>query len=154
LFKRNQNTPESSYYFISSSRMLEPTSHRICGNVLLWFSILFCTISTFLSFVFLTSKCHIWGFSSDMKVDYATSYPISQKLEWLDRAHSNTRVIFSLHIFLTWLICQPSWMHHLNYTKILYFNFNLFSVHLIHIGYDPSDMELVNTEIRLQIYMK
>ena len=35
------------------------------------------------------------------------------------------------------------------------FNFNLFSVHLIHEGYDPSDMELVNTEIRLQIsYMK
>jgi len=34
-------------------------------------------------------------------------------------------------------------------------NFNLFSVHLIHTGYDPSDMELVNTEIRLQIsYMK
>jgi hypothetical protein len=32
-----------------------------------------------------------------------------------------------------------------------YFNFNLFSVHLIHEGYDPSDMELVNTEIRLQI---
>ena len=30
------------------------------------------------------------------------------------------------------------------------FNFNLFSVHLIHMGYDPSDMELVNTEIRLQ----
>jgi hypothetical protein len=32
-----------------------------------------------------------------------------------------------------------------------YFNFNLFNVHLIHMGYDPSDMELVNTEIRLQI---
>jgi hypothetical protein len=31
------------------------------------------------------------------------------------------------------------------------FNFNLFSVHLIHRGYDPSDMELVNTEIRSQI---
>jgi len=36
-----------------------------------------------------------------------------------------------------------------------YFNFNLFSVRMIHMGYDPSDMELVNTEIRLQIsYMK
>ena len=35
------------------------------------------------------------------------------------------------------------------------FNFNLSSVHLIHMGYDSSDMELVNTEIRLQIsYMK
>jgi len=35
------------------------------------------------------------------------------------------------------------------------FNFNLFSVHLIHRGLDPSDMELVNTEIRLQMsYMK
>jgi hypothetical protein len=35
------------------------------------------------------------------------------------------------------------------------FNFNLFSVHLINVGYDPSDMELVNTEIRLQIsYIK
>jgi len=35
------------------------------------------------------------------------------------------------------------------------FNFNLFSVYLVHMGYDPSDMELVNTEIRLQIsYMK
>jgi hypothetical protein len=33
----------------------------------------------------------------------------------------------------------------------LYFNFNLFNVCLIHRGYDPSDMELVNTEIRLQI---
>jgi hypothetical protein len=32
----------------------------------------------------------------------------------------------------------------------VYFNFNLFSVHLIHMGYDPSDMELVNTEIKLQ----
>jgi hypothetical protein len=33
--------------------------------------------------------------------------------------------------------------------------FNLFSIHLIHTGYDPSDMGLVNTEIRLQIsYMK
>jgi hypothetical protein len=31
------------------------------------------------------------------------------------------------------------------------FNFNLFSIHLIHEGYDPSDMELVNTEMRLQI---
>jgi hypothetical protein len=35
------------------------------------------------------------------------------------------------------------------------FNFNLFSVHVIHKGYDPSDMKLVNTEIRLQVsYMK
>ena len=35
------------------------------------------------------------------------------------------------------------------------FLFILFSVYLIHRGYDPSDMELVNTEIRLQIsYMK
>jgi hypothetical protein len=35
------------------------------------------------------------------------------------------------------------------------FKFNLFSVHLIREGNDPSDMELVNTEIRLQIsYMK
>jgi hypothetical protein len=34
-------------------------------------------------------------------------------------------------------------------------NLNLFSVHFIHMGYDPSDVELVNTEIRLQIsYMK
>jgi hypothetical protein len=73
----------------------------------------------FLPIVFLTSKCHIWNFFSDMKVDYATSYPISQKLDLMDIAHSNTRVIFSLHLFLTWLICQPSWMHHLNYTKIL-----------------------------------
>jgi hypothetical protein len=31
------------------------------------------------------------------------------------------------------------------------FNFNLFSVRLIHRGYDPSDMELVNTEINLQM---
>jgi len=29
--------------------------------------------------------------------------------------------------------------------------FNLFCVHLIHSGCDPSDMELVNIEIRLQI---
>jgi hypothetical protein len=28
----------------------------------------------------------------------------------------------------------------------LNFNFNLFCVHLIHRGYDPSDIELVNTE--------
>jgi len=35
------------------------------------------------------------------------------------------------------------------------FNFNLFSIRLIHRGYDQSDMELVNTEIRFQIsYMK
>jgi hypothetical protein len=27
-----------------------------------------------------------------------------------------------------------------------YFNFNLFCIRLIHSGYDPSDMELVNTE--------
>ena len=74
----------------------------------------------FLPIVFLTSKCHIWNFFSDVKVDYATSYPVSQKLDLMDIAHSNTRVIFSLHLFLTWLICQPSWMHHLNYTKILY----------------------------------
>jgi hypothetical protein len=33
--------------------------------------------------------------------------------------------------------------------------FNLFSIHLTHRGHDPLDMELVNTEIRLQIsYMK
>jgi len=39
--------------------------------------------------------------------------------------------------------------------NISVFNFNLCSVHLIHMGYDLSDMELVNTEIRLQIpYMK
>jgi hypothetical protein len=31
------------------------------------------------------------------------------------------------------------------------FNFNLFSVYLIHEGYDPLGMELVNTEMRLQI---
>jgi hypothetical protein len=31
------------------------------------------------------------------------------------------------------------------------FNFNLFSVCLIHRGCDPTDMELVNTEIKLQI---
>jgi len=31
------------------------------------------------------------------------------------------------------------------------FNFNLFCVHLMHRICDPSDMELVNTEIRLQI---
>jgi len=43
----------------------------------------------------------------------------------------------------------------LGYNNFFNFNFNLFSVHLIHEGYDPSDMELVNTEIRLQIsYMK
>jgi hypothetical protein len=36
-----------------------------------------------------------------------------------------------------------------------FINFNLFSVYLIYKGYDPSDMELVNIEIRLQIsYMK
>ena len=29
--------------------------------------------------------------------------------------------------------------------------FNLFCIHLIHMGCDLSDMELVNTEIRLQI---
>lgn len=74
----------------------------------------------FLPIVLLTSKCHVWNFFSDMKIDYATSYPTSQKLDSMDIAHSNTRVIFSLHLFLTWLICQPSWMHHLNYTKILY----------------------------------
>jgi hypothetical protein len=39
--------------------------------------------------------------------------------------------------------------------SILNLNLNLFSVHLIHMGYDPLDMKLVNTEIRLQIlYMK
>ena len=32
-----------------------------------------------------------------------------------------------------------------------YGNFNLFSIHLIHRGYDPLDMKLVNTEIRLQV---
>jgi len=33
--------------------------------------------------------------------------------------------------------------------------FNLFRFHLTHRGHDPLDMELVNTEIRLQIsYMK
>jgi hypothetical protein len=32
-------------------------------------------------------------------------------------------------------------------------NFNLFCIHLIHRGYDPSDMEIVNTEIGLQIYI-
>jgi len=31
------------------------------------------------------------------------------------------------------------------------FNFNLFCVHLIHKGCDLPEMELVNTEIRLQI---
>jgi len=31
------------------------------------------------------------------------------------------------------------------------FNFNLFCIHLIHRGCDLSDMELVKTEIRLQI---
>jgi len=51
-----------------------------------------------------------------MKVDYATSYPIPPKLDLMDIAHSDTRAIFSLHLFLTWLTCQPSWMHHLNYT--------------------------------------
>jgi hypothetical protein len=30
--------------------------------------------------------------------------------------------------------------------SIFNFNFNLFCVRLIHRGYDPSDMELVNTE--------
>jgi hypothetical protein len=31
------------------------------------------------------------------------------------------------------------------------FNFNLFCVHLIHRGYGPSDIEIVSTEIRLQV---
>ena len=34
---------------------------------------------------------------------------------------------------------------------VLNFSFNLFCVHLIHRGCDPSDMEFVNTDIRLQI---
>jgi hypothetical protein len=34
------------------------------------------------------------------------------------------------------------------FDRIFNCNFNLFSVHLIHRGYDPSDMELVNTEIK------
>jgi hypothetical protein len=33
------------------------------------------------------------------------------------------------------------------------YNFNLFCIHLIHRGYDLSDMEIVNTEIGLQIYV-
>jgi hypothetical protein len=31
--------------------------------------------------------------------------------------------------------------------------FNLFCMHLIHRGYDPSDMEIVNAKIRLQIHI-
>jgi hypothetical protein len=53
----------------------------------------------------------------------------------------------------TCLYSEPNSVHALHAS--LRSNFNLFSVHLIHMGYDPSDMELVNTEIRLQIsYMK
>jgi hypothetical protein len=33
-------------------------------------------------------------------------------------------------------------------------NFNLFCIHLIYKGYDPSAMEIVNTEIGLQIYVR
>jgi len=53
--------------------------------------------------------------------------------------------------------CSTSILYHDLNCLISFFNFNinLFSVHLIHMGYDPLDMELVNTEIRLQIsYMK
>jgi hypothetical protein len=35
--------------------------------------------------------------------------------------------------------------------SVIYFNFNLFSIYLIREGYDPSDMELVNTEIMLHM---
>jgi hypothetical protein len=36
--------------------------------------------------------------------------------------------------------------HNTKITKLEFFNFNLFCVRLIHRLYDPSDMELVNTE--------
>ena len=45
------------------------------------------------------------------------------------------------------LICG---MHQV-FSFLAYIQFNLFRIHLIHRGCDPSDMELVNTEIRLQI---
>jgi hypothetical protein len=37
--------------------------------------------------------------------------------------------------------------------NIFSFNFNLFCIHLIHRGYAPLDMETVNTEIQLQVYI-
>ena len=42
---------------------------------------------------------------------------------------------------------------HVNFHQpsVNFFQFNLFCVHLIRMGYDPSDMEYINTEIRLQI---
>ena len=49
------------------------------------------------------------------------------------------------------MFCAPSTKFPVGSTHIyaaymLPNNFNLFCVHLIHRGYDPSDMELVNTE--------
>jgi hypothetical protein len=75
-----------------------------------------------------------------------------------------TNAIICMWITLTW-----QWLKWMKYITMFFslhsslflsvsninFNLNLFSVHLIHRGYDPSDMELVNTETRLQIsYMK
>jgi hypothetical protein len=39
----------------------------------------------------------------------------------------------------------------LTIVQIYFFFFNLICIHLIHKGYDPSGMEIVSTEIGLQI---
>jgi len=49
------------------------------------------------------------------------------------------------------LILGGEWRWTCSRLSVHIFNFNLFCFHLIHRGYDPSDMELINTEIRLQI---
>jgi hypothetical protein len=43
--------------------------------------------------------------------------------------------------------CQPLLLQAITSNDTFHiFNFNLFCIHLIHRGYDPLDMELVNTE--------
>jgi len=51
-----------------------------------------------------------------------------------------------MHHLLFLVPSCSSMEHSTNRMEVSIFNFNLFCVHLIHRGYDPSDMELVNTE--------
>jgi len=43
-------------------------------------------------------------------------------------------------------LSAETYWHYFNSNLFDIFNFNLFCIHLVHRGYDPSDMELVNTE--------
>lgn len=83
--------------------MLEPSSHRICGNVLLWFSILFCTIATFFP-LFLSFQSVIFETFASRKCYHKILRHSFKSNSPRNTNHSNSHVPISCHTLLYLLV--------------------------------------------------